>query len=221
MRGRHALPGARNDLNAKLGLPKRAGWEDYLRSRGLRPDTVRNWFRKYTALSTLSFLVSGTVAPSRTLTTKLVKNPPQLYKVATRSRTFMVAATSAGDALAAVGRVAGASISENPSVKAVELGAVIEVSASGGFEQVLPVQSRPALPPHPSPEAYETEPDRADLDLAIMRALKKSPGVKHSVLAKRFRVTAVTVRRVAMRHKLHINPPAEMVSKSAPVNANN
>ena len=28
MRGRHALPGARNDLNAKLGLPKRAGWED-------------------------------------------------------------------------------------------------------------------------------------------------------------------------------------------------
>ncbi len=57
MRRRHAAQGVRNDLNAKLGLPRQAGWEDYLRARGLRPDTVRNWFSKYAAAKTLSLLV--------------------------------------------------------------------------------------------------------------------------------------------------------------------
>jgi len=57
MRRRHAAQGVRNDLNAKLGLPRKAGWEDYLRSRGLKPDTVRNWFEKSAAPKALGLLV--------------------------------------------------------------------------------------------------------------------------------------------------------------------
>jgi hypothetical protein len=218
MRRRHGAQGSRNDLNAKFGLPRKAGWGEYLRSRGLVPDTVRGWFQRYAAARTLGHLVSSTEAPSRTPTTKIVKNPPQLYKVATRSRTFIVSATSASEALAVAGRVVGDSISENPRVKVTELGAVIEVSTSGGFEQVQPIMLPTAVLPRP---AHEEERDRADLDAAIVTTLKKNPGLNHRVLAERFKVTTVTVRRIATRYKLNINPSVGMVSKSASVNADN
>jgi hypothetical protein len=56
MRQRHAAQGSRNDLNVRLGLPRKAGWEDYLLSRGLKPDTVRNWFQKHAASKVLGLL---------------------------------------------------------------------------------------------------------------------------------------------------------------------
>jgi hypothetical protein len=59
MRERHTAQGSRNDLNVRLGLPRKAGWEDYLRSRGLKPDTVRNWFEKHGASKILGLLASN------------------------------------------------------------------------------------------------------------------------------------------------------------------
>jgi hypothetical protein len=40
LRDRHAQPGRRNPV---LGFPS---WEEYLRCRNLKPDTVRSWFRR-------------------------------------------------------------------------------------------------------------------------------------------------------------------------------
>jgi hypothetical protein len=57
MRRRYSAQGTRNDLQAKLGLPKKAGWEDYLHARGLKPDTVRNWFAKFAAPKALGLLI--------------------------------------------------------------------------------------------------------------------------------------------------------------------
>jgi hypothetical protein len=178
---------------------------------------VRNWFRKYTALSTLGFLISGTESTTRVArSAKPTLNGARLFRVSNGSRSFIVAATSTKDAISVAGRVVGVSVSGNPRVEVSELGAVIEVSTSWGFEQVQPIMLLPTVLPHP---AHEEERDRADLDAAIVTALKKNPSLNHRVLAERFKVTVVTVRRIATRYKLNINPSAGMVSKSVSVNA--
>ncbi len=221
MRKRHGAQGSRNDLNTRLGLPRRAGWEDYLRARGLRPDTVRNWFQKYAAARTLGHLVSGTrpKQPTKGRPVKSGKQEAGLYKVSTGKRTLIVAATSADDALVVAGRVVGVCVSGNPRVKVKELGAAIELSASEGFEQVLPIQSRSALPPHRSPEAHEEERDRAELDVAIMTALRKNPSANHKLIAERFKITTVTLRRIAVRHGLAIGHQVQsLVPTSRSVN---
>ena len=101
MRKRHAAQGARNDLNRRLGLPVRAGWEDYLRSRGLKPDTVRNWFQKHAAVKTLGLLVGATVLRKLDQQpTTIASNESRLFRLIAANRVLVVAATSAKHATA-------------------------------------------------------------------------------------------------------------------------
>jgi hypothetical protein len=188
MRRRHASQGARNDLNRRLGLPTRAGWEDYLRSRGLKPDTVRNWFQKHAAVKTLNLLV-GTTAP-RTLgsrPTTYASNEPRLYRISAADRVLVVAATSARQAAAIVHQSMTGLTDDN--AKAEELGQVIEIS-NGRISKRPPRQ---------------TPPERAAPETAILKALAGNPGASPSTIAKRLGVSTVDVRRVATKHRKRLS----------------
>ena len=57
MQTRYEAKGARNDLNEKLGLPKKTGFYDYVESIGLNPATLRKWRERYAAERQLAILV--------------------------------------------------------------------------------------------------------------------------------------------------------------------
>jgi hypothetical protein len=101
MRRRYASQGARNDLLRRLGLPTRAGWEDYLQSRGLKPDTVRSWFRQHTAAQTLGLLVGGS-SKQQQQQKKLGGTGARLFRVTHDYRVMVVAASSERQAAAIV-----------------------------------------------------------------------------------------------------------------------
>jgi hypothetical protein len=184
MRRRHSAQGARNDLNSKLGLPKRAGWGDYLRSRGLKPDTVHNWFEKYSAAKTLGLLVSGAtprrvnVQPTTTASTN-----PRLYRVTTADRVIVVAATSAKQAMVVLHKSMEPLSDDDAKVE--ELGQVIEI-VNGR------ICKRPARQP---PE------ERGVPEKAVLRALIGSPRASPAAIAQRLGVSIVDVRRVETKHR--------------------
>ncbi len=188
MRRRHAAQGVRNDLNRRLGLPTRAGWEDYLRSRGLKPDTVRNWFQTHAAVKTLGLLV-GTTAPSKlgSQPTTYASNEPRLYRVTTGDRVLVVAATSARQATAILHQSLTGLTDDN--AKAEELGQVIEIT-SGRISKRPPRQ----IPP-----------ERAATENAILKALAGSPRASPATIAKQLGVSTVDVRRVATKHRKRLS----------------
>ena len=203
MRRRYSAQGTRNDLQVKLGLPKRAGWEDYLHSRGLRPDTVRNWFSKYTAAKTLRLLVSGNQGKTGRLQSPSPgKGQPRLYRVQVGRRILVIAAISEKDALAgAVKTVAGITVNDGLAVTVTDLGTTIELIPAPGIGRGFTMRWHPAPPAFPDAK----ERNRTNLDLAIVAALKKNPNTSPKTVAKRFGASVVTVRRIAVRYKLHIN----------------
>ncbi len=188
MRRRHDSQGARNDLNRRLGLPTRAGWEDYLRSRGLKPDTVRNWFQKHAAVKTLGLLV-GTIAPRKlgSQSTTCASNEPRLYRISVADRVLVVAATSARQATAIVHQsMTGLT---DLDAKAEELGQVIEIS-NGRISK---------RPPRQIPQ------ERAVSEKVILKALAENPGASPATIAKRLGVSTVDVRRVATKHRKQLS----------------
>jgi hypothetical protein len=184
MRKRHAAQGARNDLNRRLGLPVRSGWEDYLRSRGLKPDTVRGWFQRHAAVQTLGLLVGATTHRKVTSNPATASgNKPRLYRVTAADRILIVAASSAKQAIAALQR--GMFGSEYDHLKVEELGQVIEIQ--GGRISQRRVRQF---------DTGNTVPERT-----ILRALTDSPDASPGQIAKRLGVSAVDVRRVATKHR--------------------
>jgi hypothetical protein len=187
MRRRHGAQGARNDLNASLGLPKKAGWGDYLRSRGLKPDTVHNWFQKYAAVKTLGLLVGGTTP--RQLGTRPVtvaSNEPRLYRVTAPDRVLVVAATSVKQATAILHKSMDGLTDEDARVE--EIGQVIEI-LNGRIRQR---------------QARQIPKERAASEEAILKALAGNHGVSPSDIAQRLGVSAVDVRRVATKHRMRL-----------------
>jgi len=184
MRDRHSKQGVRNDLNRRLGLPVRAGWEDYLRSRGLKPDTVRGWFQRHAAVKTLGLLVGATAPrkpnrqPASTASTE-----PHLYQVTGADRVLIVAATSAKQATAILHKCIDGLTDDDARVE--ELGQVIEVS--NGRILKRPVRQVPE--------------ERAVPEKAVLRALIGSPGASPASIAQRLGVSTVDVRRVATKHR--------------------
>ncbi len=160
MRKRHAAQGARNDLNRRLGLPTRAGWEDYLRSRGLKPDTVRNWFQKHVAVKTLGFLV-GATEPRKlgSQPTTFQSTEPRLYRVTGADRVLIVAATSAKQATAILHKSIDGLTDDDARVE--EMGQVIEIM-NGRIRQR---------------QARQIPQERAVPEKAILKALVGNPHI--------------------------------------------
>jgi hypothetical protein len=184
MRKRHAAQGARNDLNRRLGLPTRAGWEDYLKSRGLKPDTVRNWFQKHAAVKTLGLLVGATTFRKLgSQPTTFASNEPRLYRVSAADRVLVVAATSAKQATAILHKTMVGLTDDD--AKAEELGQVIEI-LNGRIRQR---------------QARQIPKECAASEKAILKALVGNPGASPSAIAQRLGVSAVDVRRVATKHR--------------------
>jgi hypothetical protein len=185
MRQRHSAQGSRNDLNAKLGLPKRAGWGDYLRSRGLKPDTVHNWFQKYSAAKTLGLLVGGSVSrKANTQPAALARNEPRLYQVAAAGRVLIVAASSAKHAIAAIHK-GMVGLADDADLNVKEIGQVIEIE--DGHVWLTP---GPQVPK-----------ERAASDRTMLKALAGTPGASPAAIALRLGVSVVDVRRVEARHR--------------------
>jgi hypothetical protein len=185
MRSRHGSQGARNDVNHRLGLPKRAGWEDYLLSRGLKPDTVRGWFQKHAAVRTLGLLVGGSVP--RKVSTRLAvpaSNQPRLYQVASAGRVLIVAATSAKHAIATTHK-GMVGLGDDADLEVEEIGTVIEIP--DGYAWLTPIPQVPK--------------ERAASDRAIFKALAGSPGASPAAIALRLGVSVVDVRRVETQHR--------------------
>jgi hypothetical protein len=188
MRRRHSAQGVRNDLNSKLGLPKRAGWGDYLRSRGLKPDTVHNWFEKYSAVKTLGLLVSGTtprkvdVEPATTASTV-----PRLYRVTVPNRVLVVSAASAKQAMVALHKSMDGLSDEDARVE--EMGQVIEI-LNGRIRQR---------------QTRQIPIEREVSEKAILKALTGHPGASPAAIAQRLGVSAVDVRRVATKHRQRLS----------------
>lgn len=185
MRSRHASQGARNDVNHRLGLPKRAGWEDYLLSRGLKPDTVRGWFQKHAAVRTLGLLVGGS-APRKASThpAVLARNEPRLYQVAAAGRVLIVAATSAKHAIAAIHK-GMVGLADNADLNVKEIGQVIEIE--DGHVWLTPAPQVPK--------------ERAASDRTMLNALARTPGASPAAIALRLGVSVVDVRRVETKHR--------------------
>ncbi len=183
MRRRHGAQGVRNDLNSKLGLPRKAGWEEYLRSRGLRPDTVRGWFQKFTGVKTLDLLVSGNdTSQPENQATRSASNEPLLFRATVANRILIVAANSikhATDILAKNG------VSE---YDIEELGQLAEISSGSVTRRT----------------AQQIPQKRAASEDAILKALTGHPGALPSDIAKRLGVSAVDVRRVAIKHRKNL-----------------
>jgi hypothetical protein len=185
MRRRHGAQGARNDLNLKLALPRKAGWGDYLRSRGLKPDTVHNWFQKYAAVKTLGLLVGGTT-PRKLGTRPAIpaSNEPRLYQLAAANRVLVVAATSAKHAIAILQKnMVGVADDANQHVE--EIGQVIEIPDGHVWRR-------------PAPQVPK---ERAASETAILKALTGNPGASPAAIALRLRVSVVDVRRVATKYR--------------------
>lgn len=184
MRKRHAAQGARNDLNRRLGLPLRSGWEDYLRSRGLKPDTVRGWFQRHAAVQTLGLLVGATATRKvNSQPTTVSGCEPRLYRVNVSDRIVIVAATSERQAVAALHKYGHDLADEEARVE--ELGQVIEIQ-SGRIRQrqVRQVRNEITVP-----------------ESAILKALASAPGASPHDIANRLGVSPVDVRRVATKHR--------------------
>ena len=180
MRRRHGAQGVRNDLNCKLGLPRKAGWEEYLKSRGLKPDTVRGWFQRFTAATTLDLLVSGNGAsrPEVEAMESAIKEP-MLFRVTVAKEILIVAATSmkkATDVLSKNG------VSE---FDLEELGQLVEISNGRICKR----------------QARQIPNERAASEKAILKALVGHPGASPAAIAQRLGVSAVDVRRVATKHR--------------------
>jgi hypothetical protein len=187
MRRRHGAQGARNDLNRKLALPRKAGWGDYLRSRGLKPDTVHNWFQKYAAVKTLGLLVGATASRKGNVQPATVaSHEPRLYRVTMPDRVLVVAATSAKQATAILHKNMDGLTDEDARVE--EIGQVIEI-LNGRIRQ-----QQPRLIPK----------ERAASEKAIFKALVENPGDSPSGIAQRLGVSAVDVRRVETKHRLRL-----------------
>jgi hypothetical protein len=186
MRRRHSAQGVRNDLNRRLGLPRRAGWGDYLRSRGLKPDTVHNWFQKYTAAKTLGLLVGGTTPRKlSSQPTTSFSNEPRLYRFTTAGRVLVVAASSAKQAMVVLQRnMDGFSVDDDAKVE--ELGQVIEILNGRIFHR----------------QARQIPQERAASDKAILKALTRNPGARPGDIAQRLGVSTVDVRRVSTKHRM-------------------
>ena len=184
MRKRHAAQGARNDLNRRLGLPLRSGWEDYLRSRGLKPDTVRGWFQRHTAVKTLGLLVGATAPrkPNRQPASS-ASTEPRLFRVSVADRVLVVAATSARQATAILHKSIDGLTDDDARVE--ELGQVIEVSNGRIFKR----------------QARQIPAERWVAEKAILKALMGSPGASPATIALRLRVSVVDVRRVETKHR--------------------
>jgi hypothetical protein len=183
MRKRHAAQGARNDLNRRLGLPVRSGWEDYLRSRGLKPDTVRGWFQRHAAVQTLGLLVGATnPRKDNSRVPSVTGTEPRLYRVTDRDRVLVIAASSAKQAIAALNR--GMFGLTDDDAKVEELGQVIEIQG-GRVQQRRPRQI----------DNENTVPEKV-----ILKALIGSPEASPRDIAQRFGVSPVDVRRVATKH---------------------
>lgn len=184
MRQRHGKQGVRNDLNRRLGLPVRAGWEDYLRSRGLKPDTVRGWFQRHAAVQTLGLLVGATTPRKASSQPAPVSgNEPRLYRVNLSDRTLVVAAYSAKRAIATLQRGMFGLNDDRPRVE--ELGQVIEIQ--GGRISQRRVRQF---------DIGNTVPERT-----ILRALTDSPDASPGQIAQRLGVSVVDVRRVETKHR--------------------
>jgi hypothetical protein len=180
MRRRHGAQGARNDLNSKLGLPKKAGWEEYLKSRGLKPDTVRGWFQRFTGAKTLDLLITGSGAsrPEVQAMESAIKEP-RLFRATVAKEILIVAATSikqATDVLSKNG------VSE---FDLEELGQLVEISSGSVVRR-------------PVPRVYK---ERAASEKAILKALAGNPGASPSAIAQRLGISSVDVRRVATKHR--------------------
>jgi hypothetical protein len=189
MRSRHSAQGTRNDLNVRLGLPRKAGWEDYLRSRGLKPDTVRNWFQKHAAEKTLALLVGGTRGSSlgRQQTTAGSKLP-RLYRVSNAERVLIVAATSAKQAVETLAK-SFVCLSEDSRPTVEELGQVLEVPRSHIWKR--PVRQIPKRP--------------VSSNGAMLKALVGNRGASAADIAKQLGASVVAVRRVATRHRMQLS----------------
>jgi hypothetical protein len=188
MRRRHSAQGARNDLNSKLGLPKRAGWGDYLRSRGLKPDTVHNWFEKYSAAKTLGLLVGATNRRKLgSQPTTFASNEPRLYRMTAADRVLVVAATSARQATAILHRSINGLTDDD--AKAEELGQVIEILNGRIYQR----------------QARQLPKERAASERTIFNAIAGSPGASPAAIAQRLGVSAVDVRRVATKHRKRLS----------------
>lgn len=184
MRKRHAAQGARNDLNRRLGLPVRSGWEDYLRSRGLKPDTVRGWFQRHAAVQTLGLLV-GATAPRKASSqpAPVSGNEPRLFRVNLSDRTLVVAATSAKQAIAALHRGMFGLTTDDSKVE--ELGQVVEIQ-DGRIRQRRPRQV----------DNGNNVPEKT-----ILKTLAGAPGASPHDIAQRLGISPVDVRRVATKHR--------------------
>ena len=189
MRRRHSAQGARNDLNGKLGLPKRAGWGDYLRSRGLKPDTVHNWFQKYAAVKTLGLLVGGaTPRKAGTRPAITASSEPRLYHVSAADRILVVAATSLRQAAATLQKsVVG--LADDADLGVEEIGQVIEIS-NGCIckrpERRIPKKS-------------------AVSEAAILKALTRKPRNSPRAIAQQLGISVVDVRRVETRFRKQLS----------------
>ncbi len=158
MRRRHSAQGARNDLNGKLGLPKRAGWGDYLRSRGLKPDTVHNWFKNMPQ-SRRSVCWSVPPLPRRQICNRRLSpaHEPRLFRVYAADRILIVAATSARQATAILHKSMDGLTDDDARVE--ELGQVIEIM-NGRIRQR---------------QARQIPQERAVSEKAILKALAGNP----------------------------------------------
>jgi hypothetical protein len=184
MRNRHAAQGARNDLNRRLGLPTRAGWEDYLRSRGLKPDTVRGWFQRHAAVKTLGLLVGATTSHKANVQLATVASTEaRLYRVTAADSVLIVAATSAKQATAILHKSIDGLTDDEARVE--ELGQVIEIMNGRMYQR--PARKIPQ--------------ERAVSEKSILKALFGNPGASPAAIAQRLGVSAVDVRRVATKHR--------------------
>jgi hypothetical protein len=188
MRKRHGKQGVRNDLNRRLGLPVRAGWEDYLRSRGLKPDTVRGWFQRHAAVKTLGLLVGATTSRTANVQpTIVVSNEPHLYRVIGADRVLVVAASSAKQATAILHKSIDGLSDEDARV--VEIGQVIEILNGRIYQR----------------QARQIPNERAVSEKAILKALVGNHGASPNAIAQRLGVSVIDVRRVEVKHRKRLS----------------